>query len=329
MLASALITLREGLEAALIVGIVLGVLRKLGHTDRSRVVWAGVLAAVVVSATAGFSLNALGVALEGRGEEIFEGVAMLLAAGVLTWMIFWMQRQGRHIQAELELDVHRAATTSNVWALFSLAFVAVVREGIETVLFLTAAAFSATPAQTLIGSAVGLVVAVALGWLMFAAGKRLDVRAFFRVTSVLLILFAAGLVAHGVHELQEAGLLPTLVEHVWDINPILDENSTMGSILKALFGYNGNPSLLETVSYAAYYLMVGVVIGLEQRIAISKPEFSGHPRKLPAPQRIPGLRIGDGERCGNGSNSDLLYAKRLNVLRMGERVSFTARCRVH
>jgi high-affinity iron transporter len=275
MFASFLITLREGLEAALIVGIVLGVLRKLGRTDRSRPVWAGVLAAVATSVAAGLALNALGVAFEGRGEEIFEGMAMLLAAAVLTWMIFWMRRQGRNIQAELESDVRRATATGSAWALFSLAFVAVVREGIETVLFLTAAAFSATPAQTLIGGAVGLVVAVALGWLMFAAGKRLDVGAFFRVTSVLLILFAAGLVAHGVHELQEAGVLPIIIEHVWDTNPILDENSTVGSILKALFGYNGNPSLLETVSYVVYYLVIGVAIALEQRIARSKLEVSG------------------------------------------------------
>ncbi len=258
MLASALITLREGLEAALIVGIVLGVLRKLGHTDRSRPVWAGVLAAVVVSVAAGLALNGLGVAFEGRGEQIFEGVAMLLAAGVLTWMIFWMQRQGRQIQAELELDVRRASIAGSPWALFSLAFVAVVREGIETVLFLTVAAFSATPAQTLVGGALGLTVAVVLGWLVFAAGKRLDVRAFFRVTSVLLILFAAGLVAHGVHELQEARLLPTLVEHVWDINPILDEHSAVGTFLKALFGYNGNPSLLEVIAYGVYFVGVGV-----------------------------------------------------------------------
>jgi len=256
MIASALVTLREGLEAALIVGIVLGALRKLGQADRSRPVWIGVLAAVVVSVAAGLALNALGVTLEGRAEEIFEGVAMLLAAGVLTWMIFWMQRQGRQIQAELESDVRRAVTIGSVWALFSLAFVAVVREGIETALFLTAAAFSATPAQTLIGGALGLIVAMALGWLMFAAGKRLDVRAFFRVTSILLILFAAGLVAQGVHELQEAALLPTLVEHVWDINPVLDENSPVGAFLKALFGYNGNPSLLEVIAYGIYFAVV-------------------------------------------------------------------------
>jgi high-affinity iron transporter len=259
MLAAGLITLREGLEAALIVGIVLSVLRRLGQADRSRPVWVGVVSAGAVSVAAGLALNALGVALEGRGEEIFEGVAMVVASCVLTWMIFWMQRQGRHIQAELELDVRRAAGAGSAWALFSLAFVAVVREGIETVLFLTAAAFSTTPAQTLVGGAVGLMVSIVLGWLIFAVGKRLDVRAFFQITSVLLILFAAGLVAHGVHELQEAKLLPTVVEHVWDLNDILDEQSGLGTFLKALFGYNGNPSLLEVITYGAYLTVVGMV----------------------------------------------------------------------
>jgi len=259
MFASFLITLREGLEAALIIGIVLSVLRRLGHANRSRTVWAGVLVAVAVSMAVGLALNALGMALEGRGEAIFEGVAMLLAAGVLTWMIFWMQRQGRHIQVHLESDVRAAVAAGSAWALFGLAFVAVVREGIETALFLTAAAFSATPMQTLVGGVLGLVVAITLGWLMFAAGRRLNVRAFFRVTGILLLLFAAGLVAQGVHELQEAALLPTFVEHVWDINPILDEKSLVGQFLKSLFGYNGNPSLLEVVTYTLYLLIVGAL----------------------------------------------------------------------
>jgi high-affinity iron transporter len=253
MFAPALITLREGLEAALVVGIVLGALRKMGHRERSRSVWAGVLVAVLVSIVAALALNALGVAFEGRGEAIFEGVAMLSAAAVLTWMIFWMRRQGRKIEADLERDVRRAVASERAWALFSVAFFAVVREGIETVLFLTAAAFSATPAQTLIGGALGLTVAIALGWLVFALGKELDVRAFFRVTGVLLIFFAAGLVAHGVHELQEAALLPTIVEHVWNVNPILSEDSITGQFLKALLGYNGDPSLIEVLSYAAYF----------------------------------------------------------------------------
>jgi len=186
MFVSALITLREGLEAALIVGVVLGVLRKLGRTDRSKPVWAGVISAVIVSIVAALALNAFGVALEGPSEEAFEGVMMLLAAGVLTWMIFWMQAQGRQIQTDLESDVRQAVSAGNTWALFGLAFVAVVREGVETVLFLSAAASGATSSEVLIGGAVGLVVAVALGWLMFVAGKRLNVRVFFRVTGFLL-----------------------------------------------------------------------------------------------------------------------------------------------
>jgi high-affinity iron transporter len=284
MFASALITFREGLEAALIVGIVLGALRKLGRADQSRPVWAGVLVAAVASVGAGLALNALGVAFEGRGEAIFEGVAMLLAAGVLTWMIFWMQRQGRRVQDDLETDVRRAVTGGSAWALFSLAFVAVLREGIETVLFLTAAAFSATPVQTLTGGALGLSVAVVIGWLIFVAGKELDVRAFFRVTGGLLILFAAGLVAHGVHELQEAALLPTLVAHVWNVNPILSEDSALGLILKALFGYNGNPSLIEVLSYVGYYVAIYLAMrwGGERRIpsAACAQDREGCPQPL-------------------------------------------------
>lgn len=259
MLAALLITLREGLEAALIVGIVLGVLHRLGQAHRARPVWLGTLAAVGVSLLAGIGLNLLGVALEGRGEQIFEGVAVLLAAGVLTWMIFWMQRQGRQVQAHLERDVRAAVGQGSSGALFALAFVAVVREGIETVLFLTAAAFTATAMQTLVGGLIGLGVAVALGYAIFAAGRRVDVRTFFRITGVLLLLFAAGLVAYGVHELQEAGLVPTIVEHVWDINHLLDEDGALGSLLKALFGYNGNPSLLEVIAYGGYLTVVGLL----------------------------------------------------------------------
>jgi high-affinity iron transporter len=221
-------------------------------------VWAGVLAAVIVSIVAGLGLSALGVAFEGRGEEIFEGIAMLLAAAVLTWMILWMQRQGRQIQTDLESDVRRAVREESAWGLFSLAFVAVVREGIETVLFLTAASVGTSPAETMIGGVLGLALAIALGWLIFVTGTRLSVRSFFRYTGVLLVLFAAGLAAHGVHELQEAALIPIAVEHVWDVNHILDEASAVGTFLKALFGYNGNPSLLEVVAYIGYFVALGV-----------------------------------------------------------------------
>lgn len=259
MLASALITLREGLEAALIVGIILSVLRRLGQRERAKAVWAGVGAAAGVSVAAGVGLTLLGTAFEGRGEQLFEGITMLLAAGVLTWMIFWMQRQGRAVQAALERDVREVVAAGAGRGLFLLAFVAVVREGIETALFLTAAAFSTGALQTVLGGIAGLSIAVLIGWLIFALGKRLNLRAFFRVTGLLLLLVAAGLLAHGIHELHEASVIPPVIEHVWDINYILDERGAAGTLLRSLFGYNGNPSLVEAIAYSLYLALVGVL----------------------------------------------------------------------
>jgi high-affinity iron transporter len=259
MIPSLLLAFREGLEAALIIGIVLGVLKRMRQTDRAPAVWLGTAAALAVSGIAGVGLYALGIALEGQAEQIFEGAAMLLAAGILTWMVFWMQRQGKAVREHLERGVRQAAnqaTRGQAWALFSLAFLAVVREGIELALFLTAASFSTTAAATLTGTLIGLVAAALGGWLLFASTARLDVGRFFQITSLLLILFAAGLVAHGVHELNEVGWVPEVVEHVWDLNPVLDEDSALGATLKALVGYNGNPSLTEVIAYLGYWVVV-------------------------------------------------------------------------
>ena len=256
MVAAILLAFREGLEAALILGIVLGVLKRSGQAHRSRTVWLGAGLAGLASLAGGVGLYSLGIAFEGAAEAIFEGVAMLLAAAVLTWMIFWMGRQGRSVQTELEQDVRQAVRKQGAGTLFFLAFIAVLREGIELALFLTAATFSATAASTLAGGLVGLAAAALAGWLLFATTTRLNLRSFFRATSFLLILFAAGLVAHGVHEFNEVGWIPPVIEHVWDINPILDEKSGVGEILKAMIGYNGNPSLTEIISYLAYWGIV-------------------------------------------------------------------------
>jgi high-affinity iron transporter len=185
---------------------------------------------------------------------------MFLAAGVLTWMIFWMSRQARHIKGQLESGVRKAVLQNGKWALFLLAFIAVLREGIELALFLTAAVFATDAAQTLIGSALGLGTSALLGWSLVATTMRLDLRRFFQVTGILLILFAAGLVAHGVHELNEVGWIPAVIEHVWDTNAILSDTSLLGEVLKTLLGYNGNPSLTEVLAYAAYF--VAIAIGL-------------------------------------------------------------------
>lgn len=267
MLPSFLLSLREGLEIALIIGIVLGALRKVHHSDLKRVVWSGVLSAAVISAIAAFILHSMGAAFEGPTEQIFEGFTMLLAAGVLTWMILWMSRQSRHIKSDLEAGVRRAILKTGKRALFLLAFVAVLREGIELSLFITAAALAAGTQQTLWGMLIGLSASIVTGWLLFATTVRLNLSQFFRVTGVLLILFAAGLVAHGVHEFNEVGWIPSVIEHVWNTNFILDENSVAGQMLQALFGYNGNPSLTEVLAYAGYF--VAILLGLRWYTGLS------------------------------------------------------------
>jgi len=274
MLPSYLLSLREGIEAALIVGIVLGALRKMHRTDLSSAVWTGVISASLLSALAGLLLTTLGLSFEGSAEQIFEGITMLLAASVLTWMIFWMSRQARNIKGELESGVHKAAFEGGKRGLFALAFLAVLREGIELALFLVASVFASDVQQTLIGAFLGLGTALLLGWSLFATTVRLDLRRFFQVTGFLLILFAAGLVAYSVHEFNEAGLIPSVIEHVWDVNPILDENATLGSMLKALFGYNGNPSLTEVLAYFAYFVAIffGLRLSGRQTEAAARPQ---------------------------------------------------------
>jgi high-affinity iron transporter len=273
MTAAALITLREGLEAALIVGILLGYLAKIGQADRRAFIWSGVVLAALASLLLAAFIQILGLNLEGRAEQVFEGITMFLAVGVLTWMIFWMRYQARLLKNELERGVQQAVATGRNIGLFSLAFIAVFREGVETALFLSAAAFVNPGLGTLAGAALGLAMAVLLGYLVYASTVRLNVRTFFNLTSVLLLLFAAGLLSHGIHEFQEAGLVPTVNEQVWDTNHLLDEASPTGELLKALFGYNGNPSLEEVAGYLAYWAitLLGVRWWMQRRFASEQP----------------------------------------------------------
>jgi len=256
MLPSYLLSLREGIEAALIVGIVLGALRQMRRTELVPAVWFGTLSAAALSLLGGILLTTFGLSFEGAAEQIFEGITMILAAALLTWMIFWMSRTARTLKSDIEANVHRAAFGTGKRAVFFVAFIAILREGIELALFLTASVFATNTLQTLIGAILGLGTAILLGWSIFAAILRLDLRRFFQVTGFLLILFAAGIVAHGVHEFNEVGWIPAVIEHVWDVNAFIDENSTFGLLLKALFGYNGNPSLTEVLAYAAYFVAV-------------------------------------------------------------------------
>jgi high-affinity iron transporter len=269
-LGAALVTTREGLEASLIVGIVLAYLAKTDNRQHFRTIWVGTAAAVLVSALTGAALFFTVGALEGRAEQIFEGVAMLSAVAVLTWMIFWMRKQAMGIKRELETRLQGAIAAGSAVGLASVVFFAVLREGWETALFLFAISESSTPLSTSVGAVIGLVVSISLGVALYMGSRRLNLRQFFTVTGILLIVFAAGLLAHGIHEFQEAGLLPMTVEHVWDTNGIISEDSNSGLFLKALFGYNGNPSLLEVVAWLSF-LAVALAFFLRPMLTWRQP----------------------------------------------------------
>lgn len=264
------IMLREGLEASLIVGILLAYLKQVGALRHATFVWAGVGAAVVVSLGILGVLRALGAEFEGATEQIFEGSTMLLAAVVLTWMVFWMIRQSRLLRGELQRGVDRALERGAGWGLLLLAFFAVVREGVEAALLLQAAAFAASGQSTLVGALLGLGLAIGMGMLIYAFGVRIDLRLFFRVTAAILLLFAAGLVSHAAHEFAEAGLLPE-GGALWDTSGALPQGAGLGAILRALFGYTDTPSLLELGTYVGYLALVWILSRTRFASAVTPP----------------------------------------------------------
>ena len=259
--ASFVVALREGIEAALLVSIILAYLRQIERIDRSYLVWWGTALAVGVSVVVATVIFAVGAEFEGAAEQLFEGLVTLTAVAVLTWMIFWMRRQGARIKGELQEKVDTALLTGGV-ALGALAFVAVLREGVETALFLYAAAKgTAVEAGSVIGQVVGavlgLAVAIVLGVLLYRGGIKMNLRSFFRVTGAILIIVAAGLFAFALHELQEAGWLPFLAGQAFDISGTISDEHGPGSILRGLLGYNANPSWLEVLGWLAYIGIVG------------------------------------------------------------------------
>lgn len=256
MLGSFLITLREGLEAALIIGIVLAYLARTGNRQAFKPVWVGAAIGAVISLAAGVIVYLVAGELKSPAEEIFEGSAMLIAVGMLTWMIFWMRKQAVNIKAHLQAQVQSALHGGSSMALIIIAFLAVLREGIETVLFLFAATRTAeSPLASTIGGFLGLAAAVVIGYVVYKGTSRFNLKVFFNVTSGILIFFAAGLLAHGVHELNEVGIIAPVVEHLWDINNLIPENATFGRFLTALVGYNANPSLTEIFAYTGYLIV--------------------------------------------------------------------------
>lgn len=268
MIESFLVTSRETLEASLVVGIVLAYLNKTNNHNYRKTVYYGIGFGILASIIAALIFTFFAGGFEGKTEQIFEGVTMLIGAFLLTTMILWMMRQ-RHISKEIEGKVEShlmsAQPLFSHMGIFMLIFIAIIREGVETVIFLNAINYAS--GINFIGGTLGILAAIVVGYLFFVSTRKINLKRLFSMSSVLLILFAAGLVAHGIHEFEEAGVVNGIISPLFDINNVLSEKGVFGSFLKGLFGYNGNPSLLEVIAWASY---LGIIVVLYRRIEKSK-----------------------------------------------------------
>jgi high-affinity iron transporter len=256
MLSSFIIALREGLEASLIVGILVAYLVKSGRKALLAPLWAGVALAVLVSLATGAFLTFTSTELSPRGEEFFAGTTSFFAVGLVTWMVFWMKRTARHLKGHLEGQMS-AAILAGPLALAAAAFFAVVREGLETSLFIYAnfKTVSSTPTAT-IGLFLGLGVAIALGYLIYRSSIKINLAKFFTYTGIALVVVAAGVLSYGIHEYQELGWLPGADFFIWDVTSVIAKESLIGGVLAGTIGFDTTTSLLQFVFWAGYLAMV-------------------------------------------------------------------------
>jgi high-affinity iron transporter len=261
LVGSALILLREGLEGALIVAIVLAYLRKLGRRDRFGAIWLGTAGAVGISVAVGSALFLTIGELEGDARKLTFALIMAAAACVLTWMIFWMRRQARAIKGQLETRVDRALEIGSVLALAAVVFVGVLREGIETALFFLAAAGQTSTVNALVGGSLGLIGALVLAYAFYRGASWLNLRQFFMVSGAIVLLFAAGLLARSLTELQILGAIPTFWHPVFDLTSAgaLSTDHFLGQLLRGLFGWDPAPSIEELGVWLVYIGVVGTL----------------------------------------------------------------------
>jgi len=251
VLANFLIGLREGLEASLVVGILIAFALKIDRRDLIGRIWTGVGAAVIVSLGTGAAIFFVLAESGDTVQPIIVGALSVLAAGLLTWMIFWMAKTARNLKGSLEGSM-QAGLSQGGFAIAAVAFSAVVREGVETALFFWASMNSTGDGIPALGTAfTGIGVAVILGWIIYRGLLQINLGTFFQWTSLILIVVAAGILAYGVHEFQEVGLLPAGAP-VYDATAWLGKETIIGSLLYGLFSYRANPSLLELITWALY-----------------------------------------------------------------------------
>ncbi|MEU1228021.1 iron uptake transporter permease EfeU [Streptomyces sp. NPDC005828] len=256
MFGNYLIGLREGLEASLVVCILIAYLVKTGNQRRLPPVWTGVGIAVVLSLAFGALLQFGSSTLTFQAKEALGGGLSILSVGLVTWMVFWMRRTARHLRTELQgkLDAALAVGTG---ALVVTSFLAVGREGLETSLFIwTAVQATGDGIRPLVGALLGLATSVVLGWLFYRGALKINLAKFFRWTGVMLVVVAAGVLAYGVHDLQEADFLPGLHNLAFDISATIPPDSWYGTLLKGVFNFQPDPTVLQLVVWAVYVVPV-------------------------------------------------------------------------
>ncbi|MNK49836.1 Ferrous iron permease EfeU [compost metagenome] len=271
MLIPFLIMLREGIEAALIVGIVASYLKQSGRGVLMPAVWVGVLLATALSLFAGAGLQLLAAEFPQKQQELFEGVVGLIAVVMLTTMVFWMRKAARSIKGELHASIDKALAQhadGQGWALIGMVFLAVAREGLESVFFLLAVFQQSTGWEAPVGALAGIAVSVVVGWGIYSGGVRLDLRRFFRFTGLFILLVAAGLLAGVLRKLHEAGVWNQLQTVVFDMSETLPMDSPVGAVLSGLLGYQAAPVVGEVIVYLAF-LAVALFFFLRPAAAVA------------------------------------------------------------
>ncbi|NBQ89135.1 MAG: iron transporter [Betaproteobacteria bacterium] len=282
MLSNAVIGLREGLEAALVVGILLAYLTKTDRLHLKRSVWTGVGAAVALSIAVGVVLQQVSEELGERAAEIFAGAMSLAAVGLVTWMIFWMRRTARSLRGELHGKLDAAAAVSS-FSVAALAFVAVAREGVETALFLwTSVASGQHAVAGTVGAVLGLTVAVLLGRLLLLGAIKMDLSKFFRISGAALVVVAGAVFAYGIHELQEAHLLPGEDALAFDISAQVGKESALATVMSVLTGFGPTTSWLQLLAWVGYVAVVMALFLRPQGAPVSTPPSDSAEARTPA-----------------------------------------------
>ncbi|MFD3456528.1 iron uptake transporter permease EfeU [Streptomyces sp. NPDC058691] len=312
MFGNYLIGLREGLEASLVVCILVAYLVKTDRRDKLPPVWLGVGAAVLLSLGFGAALQFGSSELTFQAQEALGGSLSVIAVGLVTWMVFWMRRTARHLKAELhgKLD---AAVAMGTGALVVTAFLAVGREGLETSLFIwTAVQATDDGVRPLVGAALGLLTAVVLGWLFYRGAVRINLAKFFTWTGAMLVVVAAGVLAYGFHDLQEAGWLPGLRAKAFDIGTTIPADSWYGTLLKGVFNFQPDPTWLQVTVWALYlvpamffFLRPGKVAAPVAKAPAAAPkEPTSDAAQVPTPVSARPVDDGAADRVRDGARGE-------------------------